>query len=532
MNANLTRSPHPNPSTLSTRRPSVLSANSLYLVSMLLVVGAGSALQNWSVSWGLLATELGLILLPTLLWLRGAGLDARETLQLRWPGGRMVILAAVIGAGTWALAVILEGVSAALFGYTPPSPFAAMPTDPLNLAVFTIALAVAAPICEETLFRGYLLSAYSRYGRMVSLVAVSLLFAFFHLRLHGLPALLPIAFALGYLAQRSRSLAPAVIAHAVNNGLSAGLVVATSLWPEISSNPAWQAALGGGLFFSLLLALVAFWQLRRGAPAPQAAEPPAPAEGRAFWPLAGAALIYLAFAGFELVAGRFPHWLAEPALRLEPAPWAQPLTLKYELRNVLDEAVGEAECTFTPQDGQVAFECVSRQRRFEAHLGNSLYAGGAYELRQTGHWQASTMRLLDAQFEFEGEYDDWTAALAPAADGLSLTLDQAASQAVPAESVVAAEWPWRMMALPFGRFLYWGSRLTLVQLRPGDGSGGSEPAAVLVRGQETVRTGEGPVLTWKVALGRETAWYRVDGPHELIQYSDGYGVTWVRRATP
>jgi len=47
-----------------------------------------------------------------------------------------------------------------------------------------------------------------------------------------------------------------------------------------------------------------------------------------------------------------------------------------------------------------------------------------------------------------------------------------------------------------------------------------------------VRTGEGPVLTWKVALGRETAWYRVDGPHELIQYSDGYGVTWVRRATP
>lgn len=518
--------------TLSPRRPSVLSANGLYLVSMLLVVSAGSALQLWSVSWGLLATELGLILVPTLLWLRRDGLEARATLQLRWPGGRMAMLAAVIGAGAWSLAVILEGVSAALFGYTPASPFAAMPTDPLNLLVFTLALAVAAPVCEETLFRGYLLSAYSGCGRSVSLVVVSVLFAFYHLRLQGLPALLPVAFALGYLAQRGRSLVPAIIAHGVNNALSAGLVVATALWPALAAHPSWPAALGGGMFLSLLAALGAWWLVRRGAAHPPAAEPPAPMEPRAFWPLVGAALIYLAFAGLELIDGRFPHWLAEPALRLAPAPWVQPALLQYELRNVLDETVGEAECTFTPQDDRVAFACLTRQRSFEARLGNSFYAGGRYELRQTGHWRASDMRLLDAQLEFEGEYDDWTAALTPAADGLSLTLNQAEPQTVPVESVVAAEWPWRMMALPFERFLYRGSRLTLVQLRPGAGTGLSEPAAVLLRGQASLPAGDGSVLTWKVALGRETAWYQVDSPHELIQYSDGYGVTWVRQSAP
>lgn len=47
--------------------PSILSANWLYLVSMLLILSVGSLLQNASFGWGLLATELLLILLPTLV---------------------------------------------------------------------------------------------------------------------------------------------------------------------------------------------------------------------------------------------------------------------------------------------------------------------------------------------------------------------------------------------------------------------------------------------------------------------------------
>jgi len=208
------------------------------------------------------------------------------------------------------------------------------------------------------------------------------------------------------------------------------------------------------------------------------------------------------------------------------------VTLKFALRNVLDETVGQVECTFTPQGERVAFNCVTRQRRFEAKFGNSFYAGGQYELTQAGHWRASDMRLLEAELRFDGEYDDWAAALTSTGDGLSLTLAQSAPQALAAEAVVAAEWPWRMMALPFERFPYWGSQLTLAQLKPGVGTGQTEPAAVLLRGQESVSTEAGSVPAWKVTLGQETAWYRVAAPHELVRYNDGYGVTWVRQSAP
>jgi len=232
-------------------------------------------------------------------------------------------------------------------------------------------------------------------------------------------------------------------------------------------------------------------------------------------------------AALEVIMGRFPQVLAQSTLKLQPAPWTQPVSLAYNLFNVANEQVGQVACTLTPQGSAIAFQCSTWQKHFEVKQGSSNYAGGRYELEQSGRWEASSMRLLEAQLHFAGEYSGWTAQVAPGANGLSLSLNEGAPTALPADVVIAAEWPWRLMALPFDQMGYFGSRLNLLRLGAGDETGLTEPSAVLIAAQEDLPTPPaGHMLAWKVTLGKQTAWYSVAAPHTLLRYNDGYGVTW------
>ena len=53
---------------------------------------------------------------------------------------------------------------------------------------------------------------------------------------------------------------------------------------------------------------------------------------------------------------------------------------------------GTPACPLTPQTGAVAFDCTTTQQHFEAHQGNSMWAGGTYTFTQTGRWDAATTR--------------------------------------------------------------------------------------------------------------------------------------------
>jgi membrane protease YdiL (CAAX protease family) len=521
---------------MTTSQPSLRSANWLYLSTMGLILLLGSLMQARSMSWGLLATEFGLILLPTLLFIWRGRLDWRAVLRWRWPGARLVALGALIGAGTWGLDMGLQGVAATVLGYTPASSLTSLRTDPLNLAVFAFAMVIAAPLCEEALFRGYLLSAYSRYRPAVRLVMVGLLFALYHLQGEGLIALLPIALVLGVLAHRSRSLAPGIAAHMANNTLGAAVAIATRLNPTLPANQAFTVALCSAMVAGPLLALAAlaaYLALTRtphdATEGAAASVSPAPGLRRGtWWPLAGAAVIYLAVAGLEVAMGRFPQVLARPALQLQPAPWTEPLRLRYNLWNVENKSVGSVRCTFTPQAQAVAFDCLSRQQHFEAQLGQSFYAGGTYALTQSGRWDAASMRLLDADLRFEGEFSSWTARVEPSAEaGLNVWLNDAAPTTVPADAVLAGEWPFRLMALPLGSRGYFGSRFSQVLIGVGQDTGALEEAVVVVRGEEDLPTPpDGHAAAWKVQVGQQTAWYTAATPHLLLRYNDGLGVTW------
>lgn len=100
----------------------------------------------------------------------------------------------------------------------------------LMVGLFHIALIPS--ICEEILFRGYVLRSLERSWGVWSAILVSgLLFGLFHLQLTNLLPLAALGVLLAFLTWRSNSLFPAVVAHLVNNG---GAVLMAVIAPELA----------------------------------------------------------------------------------------------------------------------------------------------------------------------------------------------------------------------------------------------------------------------------------------------------------
>lgn len=106
-------------------------------------------------------------------------------------------------------------------------------SDPLTLLGVMLTGALLVPFAEELLFRGIGYGALRRYGIGVALPASAALFAI----AHGINVVLGIAFVLGVvcalLYERSRSVWPAVVTHAVFN--ASGFVLGTLFLGEGSS---------------------------------------------------------------------------------------------------------------------------------------------------------------------------------------------------------------------------------------------------------------------------------------------------------
>lgn len=112
-------------------------------------------------------------------------------------------------------------------GSNPILPIALENRDGLAIALFVVTAAIAAPIFEEILFRGFLMASLTRYlPAWGAIVVSSLIFALAHLSLSEVLPLTALGIMLGLVYMRTRNLLTSMLLHSLwNSGTLLSLVI-------------------------------------------------------------------------------------------------------------------------------------------------------------------------------------------------------------------------------------------------------------------------------------------------------------------
>jgi membrane protease YdiL (CAAX protease family) len=209
----------------------------LFAVSLFLVVVIGFVVQSFAPRTGLAITEVLLILLPAVLFVRRKGLAVRTGLRWTPVSALEVLLSSAVGISGWGIAVGIYLLVTQVLG----APATQMP-DSQSADQWLILLAVGAVlpgICEEALFRGAIQGVLERRGAARAVVITAILFGVFHLDPWRLLSAIFLGLLYGTLVVRTNSVIPAVLAHSCNNAtaISVGFLssnsdaaIATLLW--------------------------------------------------------------------------------------------------------------------------------------------------------------------------------------------------------------------------------------------------------------------------------------------------------------
>jgi len=144
----------------------------------------------------------------------------RYRLQGNWPlwgiGGYLVALPLLLG-----VSLINQQIWQGQGGSNPLLQIVLEENDPLALGLFLFTAAIAAPVFEETLFRGFLLPSLTRYVPVGGAIALSsLIFATAHLSLSEVLPLTALGAVLGFVYVRSQNLLAPILLHCLWNSIT------------------------------------------------------------------------------------------------------------------------------------------------------------------------------------------------------------------------------------------------------------------------------------------------------------------------
>jgi membrane protease YdiL (CAAX protease family) len=246
------------------------------LALLLLAVLPISLIGAWSLLAGALATQAALVVI-TLAWARRSGFEPRLLLRFGPPSPRALLLGASVGLA----GILAGGGMQGLARYYLPQRLMegfdvgrALLDAGWSRTLLVLVVSVLPPICEELAFRAGLQSALLfRRPPWLAIGLSALAFAAFHLDPVRFGGVLLLGLFYGWLAWRTGSAFPSMVAHAVNNSTAAlGLLAAgrEGLAEQAEAVPVGDAAavlLVGLAVFALLVASARRWL----PPAPEAA---------------------------------------------------------------------------------------------------------------------------------------------------------------------------------------------------------------------------------------------------------------------
>jgi sodium transport system permease protein len=271
----------------ATSAPSPSLALVMYCVALVASFYGSLVLEPRGFMVSLLVMQWGFFLLPVLLAALLMRMDLRDTFALRMPRLLPLAAAAILGVTAWTFA------SGILLRLAPPPETLVRALERLlrltdegaPLWAIWLVVAITPAICEEALFRGFILNGLRSLGAVPAIGISALLFGIAHASIYRLLPTFFLGIVLGVVVWRTGSLLCSVVMHALNNGLLATLTESPELTRLVGLQPGgehlpWTPTIVGTAVAALALAAVVLLSdggivLVRKRTGPGAAEPAA-----------------------------------------------------------------------------------------------------------------------------------------------------------------------------------------------------------------------------------------------------------------
>jgi sodium transport system permease protein len=207
------------------RVPSASMALVMYAVALVASFYGSLVLETRGFMTSLLVMQYGFFLAPVVLTAVAMRMDLRDTFALHVPRIVPLFAAILLGFTAWTFA------SGVILRLAPPPETLVRALERLirltdegaPLWVMWLVVAVTPAICEEALFRGFVLNGLRSLGAVPAIGLSALLFGIAHASIYRLLPTMFLGIILGIVVWRTGSLLCAIVLHAINNGLLASL---------------------------------------------------------------------------------------------------------------------------------------------------------------------------------------------------------------------------------------------------------------------------------------------------------------------
>ncbi len=205
--------------------PSLADSLFLFALTVALMFWIGQKLQAHEIISGLVATQILLIFLPPLLLARRLGYDLSQTFSLKIPKFLPSIATVFASSGLFILILQLQVLLSSSFTLPPEftEAFKEMFGKLNSLGLFggITVIALFPAMCEEFLFRGYILTGISqKHGKVWGIVISALLFGLLHMSPYKLLPTALIGALLAIIVTYRGSIIYGMIGHFTNNALA------------------------------------------------------------------------------------------------------------------------------------------------------------------------------------------------------------------------------------------------------------------------------------------------------------------------
>jgi sodium transport system permease protein len=247
----------------ASRVPSPSFALVMFSVALVASFYGSLLLESRGFIVSLLVMQYGFFLLPVLAAILILRMNLRETLSLRLPRTIPLLAAAVLGLTAWTFA------SGVLIRIAPPPESLVRALERLvrltdegaPLWVIWLVVAITPAICEEVLFRGFILNGLRRLGAVPAIGISALLFGIAHASIYRLLPTFFLGVIFGLIVWRTGSLLSSIVAHALNNGLMATMTESEEVARIFGIHPGADALPWGPTLYGSFAALAALFML-------------------------------------------------------------------------------------------------------------------------------------------------------------------------------------------------------------------------------------------------------------------------------